>query len=84
MASANGVLSPPPQPNLAANSPQLSAKRKRAESSDPSEKINGAADSKASTTSPDKADPTSQQQIDDFIEVLKRCEFCLYAPLARQ
>jgi hypothetical protein len=85
MASANGVLSPPPQPHIAANSPQLSAKRKRADSSDPSEKINGTADIKVpNLSSSDKARVASQQEIDNFIEVLKRCAFSIHLPLARQ
>lgn len=85
MASANGLLSPPPQPRIATNSPQLSAKRKRADSSDPSEKINGTADTKGpNMSSSDKARVASQQDIDDFIEILKRCAFLVHILLACQ
>ena len=84
MASANGVLSPPPQPHITANSPQLSAKRKRADSSDPSGKVNGTADTKVpNMSSSDKARVASQQDIDDFIDVLKRCAFSIEVTLTR-
>jgi hypothetical protein len=72
MASTNGVLSPQSHLNIAGTSPQLSAKRKRAESSEPPEQTNGTSDSKEGLLS-QSMPHDSQQQITDFVEVLKRC-----------
>lgn len=72
MASANGVLSPQSHLNIAGASPQLSAKRKRADSVEASEQTNGMLDSKERLRSQSIAQD-SQQQIAEFIEVLKRC-----------
>jgi hypothetical protein len=72
MASANGVLSPQSQLNIAGTSPQPSAKRKRAESSEPGEQTNGTSDSKEGLRAQPKSHD-SQQQIEDFVEILKRC-----------
>jgi len=72
MASANGVLSPQSQLNIAGTSPQPSAKRKRAESNEPGEQTNGTSDSKESLRAQSKSHD-SQQQIEDFVEILKRC-----------
>jgi hypothetical protein len=72
MASANGALSPQSQLNIAGTSPQPSAKRKRAESSEPGEQTNSTSDSKESLRAQSKSHD-SQQQIEDFVEILKRC-----------
>jgi hypothetical protein len=71
MASTNGILSPQSQLNIVGNSPQLSAKRKRSESIEPRELANGTKDSKEGIQSQSMLHD-SQQQIDDFVEVLKR------------
>jgi hypothetical protein len=72
MASANGVLSPQPHLNITGTSPLLSAKRKRAESSEPREQTNGTSESKEGILS-QSLPHDSQQHIADFVEVLKRC-----------
>jgi hypothetical protein len=72
MASANGVLSPQSQLNIAGTSPQPSAKRKRVESSEPQEQTNGTSESKEGLRFQSKSFD-SQQQIEDFVEILKRC-----------
>lgn len=72
MASANGVLSPQSHLNIVGASPQLSVKRKREESSEPSEQMNGTSDSKERLRS-QSVSQDLQEQIADFIEVLKRC-----------
>jgi len=72
MASTNGILSPQSHLNIVGTSPQLSAKRKRSESSEPQEQANGTSDSKEGIRY-QSIPRDSQQQINDFVEVLKRC-----------
>jgi hypothetical protein len=71
MASANGVLSPQSHLNVVGASPQLSAKRKRAESSEPNEQTNGTLDSKVRLRS-QSVSQDSQEQIAEFVDILKR------------
>lgn len=71
MASANGILTPSSQLGIAGTSPQLSGKRKRAESSEPREQTNGTSGFKEGVQT--QSVPFDlQQQIEDFVEILKR------------
>ena len=78
MASTNGILSPQSHVNIAGTSPQLSAKRKRSESSEPQEQTNGTLDSKEGIRV-QSISHDSQQQIADFVESFE--EVCLKKPV---
>lgn len=75
MASTNGVLGSRAHDNVGDISPQLSAKRKRAESSESLQRMNGIPESKPISVHRD-----TQQNIVDFIDFLKRCVTFLPCP----
>jgi hypothetical protein len=68
MATANGILGQSPHFDVASTSLRLSTKRKRAESNEPHEHINGFTDPKVAKPSSIE----SQKLVEDFIVVLKR------------
>jgi hypothetical protein len=74
MASVNGVLSPPPQQTetLSANNDAilLSAKRKREESIEAQNNVNGLSDSKDSEQTAPSIEE-SQSLVRDLVDVLK-------------
>lgn len=72
MTSTNGVASPQSQLDHANSSVYLSAKRKREDSNEAAVHMNGILDTN-STVSPQRSYHDAQQQISDFLEVLKRC-----------
>ncbi|PQE28084.1 hypothetical protein CJF32_00005852 [Rutstroemia sp. NJR-2017a WRK4] len=72
MASTNGVLSPPPQPDLNNTSINLSAKRKRDDSIDQPDLTNSLTnESKVATASPPTPTIDTQALVKDLIDVLK-------------
>lgn len=71
MPPVNGTQSPPPQSDIPTSPSNLSAKRKRVEGTEVVVQMNGVQEESQPAIT-ETLSEDSQQQIEDFIEVLKR------------